>query len=53
MLILGVIMLFFCLYFPLKYAGNKDPRKQGIVYSCIFGIGVAISIIIDSLNKLL
>jgi hypothetical protein len=53
MLIFGFIMLFFCLYIPLKYGGNKDPRKQGVTYSCIFGIGVSISIIIESLNKLI
>lgn len=49
MLIIGLIMLVFCLYYPIKNRDNKNPRNQGIILGCIFGIGVSISIIIESL----
>jgi hypothetical protein len=53
MLILGLVMLLFTIYFPLKHAGTTDPKKQGIIFGYIFGIGVSISIIIQSLNNIL
>ena len=49
MSILGIVMLFFSLYYTLKNKGDKDPRKQGIIFGCIFGIGISIAIIIESL----
>lgn len=53
MLIVGLVMLIFCVAFPLKYGGTTEPSKQGIIVGCIFGIGISISIIIESLNNIL
>lgn len=53
MLIVGLSILMFCVAYPLKYAGTTEPSKQGIIFGCIFGIGISISIIIKSLNNIL
>ena len=53
MLLLGLVMLIFSIYFPLRHAGTTDPKKQGIIFGSIFGIGVSISIIIESLKNIL
>jgi formate-dependent nitrite reductase membrane component NrfD len=45
------IMLGLCIGLILSFRLDKDEGKQGIVYACIFGIGIGVCILIEGCHE--
>lgn len=50
LILLGCIITGVSTGFIIEYHVDKDSGKQGIVFACIFGVGIGICILIEAFN---
>lgn len=46
---IGVIMMIASMILIILFINSKDPGKQGIAWSSIFGFGIGMCIILESI----
>lgn len=50
--IASVIMIILFAVLLLLFFNSEDPRKQGVAWSSIFGVGIGFCILIESVSKI-
>lgn len=50
---IGIIMMITSIILIISFINSEDPKKQGIAWSCIFGVGIGLCIVIESVSRII
>ena len=49
--LLSWVILGICLGLIIAFHGDEDQEKKGIVYACVFGVGIGVCILIEGVHE--